>query len=80
MEQDFYSIREFAEKLGVSSHTIRRAIKAGRISVIRVGGSDRSAIRIPAAEISRMGIIEMRKALQRLIDEEKEDRKCTFLQ
>lgn len=60
MDKDFYSVKEFAIKLGISERTVRRAISNGRISVIRVGSTERSAIRIPHSEISRIAIIELK--------------------
>lgn len=46
----FYSIKEFALKLGVHPNTIRRAIKCKKINAIRFCG----VYRIPYNEISRM--------------------------
>ena len=36
-ESDFYTIIEFANKLRVHPHTIRRAIHQGRIQAIKIG-------------------------------------------
>ena len=66
MEKDFYSIKEFASKLGVSSHTIRRSIKSGRIIGFRIGSSERSPFRIPHSEIERIIMIDLRKILSHL--------------
>ncbi len=41
MEDRFYSIDEVAELLGLSSQTIRKLIKNGRIKAIRLGHSYR---------------------------------------
>lgn len=70
MEKDFYSVREFAEKLGVSDRTIRRAIYNGRISIIRVGSTEKSAIRIPKSEIDRLALIELRDIAIKMIKNE----------
>lgn len=67
MDQDFYSIKEFASKLGVSPYTIRRAIKNGRISGFRAGSTDKSTYRIPHSELQRMGIIDLKKIIKNMI-------------
>ena len=41
VEDRFYSIDEVAELLGLSSQTIRKLIKNGRIKAIRLGHSYR---------------------------------------
>jgi len=71
MDQDFYSIKEFAAKLSVSHQTIRRAIRHGRISAFRVGYSDRSTFRIPHSEIARMGIVDLQKMINKMIQDGK---------
>lgn len=43
MEDRFYTIDEVAELLGLSSQTIRKLVKEGRIKAIRLG----HAYRIP---------------------------------
>ncbi len=73
MDHDFYSIKEFAAKLGVSQHTIRRAIRNGRISAFRVGSTDRSTFRIAHSELSRMGIVDLQKMINKLIQDGKTD-------
>ncbi len=70
MEKQFYSIKEFAEILCVSTHTIRRSIKNGRISAFRVGSSEKSSFRIPHSEISRMGIVDLQKIVKKLVEKE----------
>lgn len=47
MEDRFYTIDEVAELLGLSSQTIRKLVKEGRIKAIRLG----HAYRIPVASI-----------------------------
>lgn len=68
MNKDFYSVKEFAEKLGLSARTIRRAISNGRLSVIRIGSTERSAIRIPHSEIDRVAVVELRTILTKMIE------------
>ena len=71
MDQDFYSIKEFAAKLRVSEHTIRRSIRNGRISAFRVGSTDKSPFRIAHSEINRMGIVDLQKMIKQMIEEGK---------
>jgi excisionase family DNA binding protein len=73
MDKDFYSVKEFSEKLCVSTHTIRRAIKNGRISALRAGSTKNSTLRIPHSEISRMGIVDMEEMIKKLIKEHQND-------
>ncbi len=69
MDKDFYSIKEFAEKLSTSHQTIRRAIRAGRIQAFRIGSTDMSAFRIPHSEIHRMGIVDLDKLIDKKVEE-----------
>jgi excisionase family DNA binding protein len=71
MDKEFYSIKEFASKVGVSESTIRRAIKNCRICVIRIGSTSRSAIRISHSELSRMAHIDLQKYAREMIEREK---------
>lgn len=70
MDKDFYSVKEFADKFNVSERTIRRAIKNCRISIIRVGSSPRSAIRIAHSEIYRMSLIDLQAMAKKMIEQE----------
>lgn len=71
MIKDYYSVKEFAAKLGVSPRTIRRAISNGRISVIRVGETERSAIRISHSEIERIAVVELRTIIKKMVKDGK---------
>jgi excisionase family DNA binding protein len=73
MDQDFYTINEFAEKLRVSHQTIRRAIRKGRINAFRVGCTEKSAIRIAHSEINRLGVVDLQKLIKQLILDGKND-------
>lgn len=50
MEDRFYTIDEVAELLGLSSQTIRKLVKEGRIKAIRLG----HAYRIPMESIENL--------------------------
>jgi excisionase family DNA binding protein len=58
-QKSFYTIIEFASKVGAHPTTIRKAIKNGRISALRLGGGERAAYRIPYSEIERMLIVDV---------------------
>lgn len=58
MIKDFYTIKEFAEKLGFCEKTIRICIKTGRLNAFKIGGKARSQYRIPHTEIERIAIME----------------------
>lgn len=73
MDQDFYTINEFAAKLRVCHQTIRRAIRAGRINAFRVGSTEKSALRIPHSEINRLGVVDLQKLIKQLIIDGKND-------
>ena len=36
-EDRLYTVRDLAEKMGVTEHTVRRWVKEGKITTIRVG-------------------------------------------
>ena len=51
---DFYSIKEFANKLRVHQNTVRNAIRYGRLKAFKVGKGLTSSYRIPHSEIEMM--------------------------
>lgn len=63
-DKDFYSVKEFADKLGVSYWTILRAIKNGRINAIQPG----SSYRIPHSEFNRMGTVSLAKIVEAMVE------------
>lgn len=66
---DFLSIKEFAAQVGVHPHTIRRSIKRGRISAVKIGGGvHRDVIRIPRSEINRLALIDYEKVIEKEVD------------
>lgn len=56
---DFYSIKEFANKLGVHPNTIRRMIKSKRIEPIILNKGKRKSYRISYSEIGRMAKFDL---------------------
>ena len=69
MEKEYYSVKEFAKKLGISTKTVYRAIENGRINAFRAGPSATSPFRIAATEINRMGIVDLEKFIEKKIHE-----------
>jgi len=69
LDPSFYSIKEFASKLGVHGNTIRRAIKNGRIQAFRVGIGVKSIYRIPYSEINRIALFDLREMIEKMIQE-----------
>ena len=49
-EKRFYDSQEVRTMLGVSLQTVRRAIEAGHIKIVKIG----RFVRIPAAEVQRL--------------------------
>ena len=66
MEKDFYSLKEFALKVGVCEKTISRAIKKGRISCFRPG-SKKGRIRIPHSEIGRLAVADLESVVEDIL-------------
>jgi len=64
-EQNFYSVPEFAKKLGVHPQTVRKAVKNGRINGFRVGDGQ-SRFRIPASEIQRLGMFDLKEVIKKI--------------
>lgn len=48
--REFESLRELSERTGKNYRTLHRAVRAGKIKVIRFGGS----IMVPKAEVERV--------------------------
>lgn len=67
--QEFLSIKEFAEKIGVHHHTIRRHIARGRIHAIHVGGIKKSIYRIPVSEFQRLAVKDLESIITKIVDE-----------
>ena len=68
IENDFLSIKEFAQKLGVHPNTIRRSIKRGRISAFKVGSGKKSIYRIAKTEANRMALCDMEAIVEKIIE------------
>ena len=69
ISKDFYSVKDFAKKLGKHPASIRRAIKNKRINAIRIGDSKKASYSIPASEIQRIGIVDFEDMVDKLVEE-----------
>lgn len=54
---EYYTVEEFAVLMNMSGLTIRRAIREGRISAIRIGSSKKAAYRIPRTQIDKLLVL-----------------------
>jgi excisionase family DNA binding protein len=70
-ESDFFSIKEFAAKLGVHSDTVRRSIKNGRIAAFKVGCGKRARYRIVKSEINRIALFNLEELINKIIEKRK---------
>jgi len=70
-ENDFYTVKEFAAKIGVHHNTVRRALKSGRICGFRVGSGNRSPYRISKSEVNRIHLFDMEEMIERIIEKRK---------
>lgn len=68
-KKDYYSINEFAEKIGKHPSSIRRAIKFNRISAIRIGKGKRASYRIPSIEIERIAVVDLEDMIEKLVED-----------
>ncbi len=64
----FYSIKEFAQKLGVHPNTIRRSIKNGRINAFKIGAGKKSIYRISHSEINRVALFDLEEMIEKIIE------------
>jgi excisionase family DNA binding protein len=58
---NYLTVEEFARKIKMCTHTVRRSIKQGRIYAMRPGIGSRSPYRIPESELERLQIENMYK-------------------
>lgn len=68
IENDFFTIKEFAGKIGVHPNTVRRAVKSGRIGAFKVGSGKKSPYRIAKTEVNRMALFDMEQMIERIIE------------
>lgn len=66
MENEFFTIDEFAKILRVHSQTIRRSIKQGKIRAFRVNPGSNSSWRIHKSEIERMAEFDLSEIVHKM--------------
>jgi excisionase family DNA binding protein len=72
-ECDFFSIKEFAAKVGVHPMTIRRAIKRGRITAIKIGGNKYSCYRIAKTELDRIALFDLEDIVNKMVEKKMQE-------
>lgn len=72
IHEEFLSVIKFAILLDVHPNTIRRLIKNGRISAIRLCVGKRTTYRIAKSEINRLAVVDLEEIIEKII----EKRKC----
>jgi hypothetical protein len=53
-EKRIYTLEELGKILKLSALTLRRAVKAGKINVIRLGSGPKAQMRVTSAELDRI--------------------------
>lgn len=66
--KEFYSVKEFASKIGVHYNTVIRSIKHGRLNAFRIGFGKKAAFRIPISEIQRIAFCDLEKMVSKIIE------------
>lgn len=55
---EYFTVKEFADKLKVPESTIRTAIRDGRIHAFRVSGGKRASYRIHEGQFARLMVLD----------------------
>lgn len=63
MNERYLTVKQMAEILNVSTQSIRRSLRSGRLHGIRITGDKKAHYRIPASEIERMHTMSFEDAL-----------------
>lgn len=66
-QNDFLSIKEFAAKIAVHPNTVRRSIKSGKMSALRIGSGKRACYRISKTEIDRIALFDLEEMIDKVI-------------
>ena len=61
----FFSVRQFASKLGVHPNTVRIAIRKGLISTLRLASGKTANYRIPHSELERLSVVNLENILEK---------------
>lgn len=73
-DRDFYSVKQFAEKIGKSPRTVLRAIYSNRILPIRIGQGKNASYRIPHSELGRIAVVDLDKIINDLAEKKSKEK------
>lgn len=65
----FYTVTEVAAFMRVSTKTILRAIKKGKITAFSIGTRTKKLYRIPASEINRVALFDLQEVVNKMVEE-----------
>ena len=68
IQKEFYSVAEFAKKIGKHPISVRRAIKSKRINAIRIGLGKRASYSIHVSEIERVSLCDLEEMVEKMIE------------
>lgn len=74
MEEDFLSIKEFADKIHVHPNTVRRALKNGKLNGFKLSNGKRAVYRIPVSEMNRLALVNMEEMIEKIIQKRENNR------
>lgn len=67
MEDEYFTVKEFAKKLKVGPQSIRRAIQKGRILAFRPGVGKKAPWRISATELGRISVMGFEETVNNVL-------------
>ena len=68
-DEQFLSVKNFADLVNLHQNTIRRSIKDGRLSAFKIGSGKRAKYRIPRSEINRISMIDLEKIVEKMVQD-----------
>lgn len=74
-EKEFYTIKEFADKIRVHHNTVRKALKSGKIQGFRISDGKRAAYRISCDEVQRLCELDIAKLIAGIVEKKIEEMK-----
>ena len=69
MEQEFLTVKEFADRLKMHYNTVLKSIHKGRINAFRINEGVKASYRIPSSELNRLGLFQLESVVNKLVDE-----------
>lgn len=73
-DKEYYTIQEFADKIGACYRTIYKGIKNGQIEAFRIGRGRGATYRICHTEFHRLGVFNLDDVISNKINMILEDR------